>query len=77
MYLHSILYVVTIHLIQQNFRLVKFESITIPDNKINIAEKSKFLMAGVESIVGKGENADDQHFLLFTQCFLKVFISGS
>ena len=23
-----------------------------------------------ENIVGKGENADNQHFLLFSQCFL-------
>ena len=23
-----------------------------------------------ENIVGKGENADNQHFLLFLQCFL-------
>ena len=26
----------------------------------------------VETIVGKGENAGYQHFLLFTQCFEKV-----
>ena len=26
-----------------------------------------------ENIVGKGENADDQHFLLFPLCFEKVF----
>ena len=25
-----------------------------------------------ENIVGKGENAGDQHFLLFPQCFLPV-----
>ena len=24
-----------------------------------------------ENIVGKGENADNQHFLLFPQCFLR------
>ena len=24
----------------------------------------------LENIAGKGENADDQHFLLFPQCFL-------
>ena len=27
----------------------------------------------VENIVGKGENAGYQHFLLFPQCFQKVF----
>ena len=30
-----------------------------------------------ENIVGKGENADYQHFLLFPQCFQKAFSSGS
>ena len=33
-----------------------------------------------ESIVGKGENAGNQHFLLFPQCFLpaskRIFIFG-
>ena len=27
-------------------------------------------MNAFENIAGKGENADDQHFLLFPQCFL-------
>ena len=31
----------------------------------NIMESSSF-----ESIMGKGENAGNQHFLLFPQCFL-------
>ena len=31
----------------------------------------------VESIVGKGENAGYQHFLLFPQCFKKSCLSGS
>ena len=30
----------------------------------------------VENIVGKGENAGHQHFLLFPQCFQKVYFSG-
>ena len=29
----------------------------------------------VENIMGKGENAGYQHFLLFLQCFLKDFFS--
>ena len=29
-----------------------------------------FEFDALENIVGKGENADNQHFLLFTQCFL-------
>ena len=31
----------------------------------------------VESIVGKGEDAAYQHFLLFLQCFQKLFLTGS
>ena len=30
----------------------------------------------VENIVGKGENAGDQHFLLFLQCFQNHSFSG-
>ena len=31
----------------------------------------------VENIVGKGENAGYQHFLLFPQCFEKAFFPDS
>ena len=31
----------------------------------------------VENVVGKGENADLQYFLLFLQCFCKPFSLGS
>ena len=31
----------------------------------------------VENIVGKGENAGYQHFLLFPQCFQKAYLPGS
>ena len=43
------------------------------DNKTNVNEKLKFVFGIVENIVGKGENAGDQHFLLFPQCFQKAF----
>ena len=46
------------------------------DNKINLAEKLKFVLGRVEN-VGKGENAGYQHFLLFLQCFPKVSILRS
>ena len=36
-----------------------------------------FLCECVENIVGNGENAGNQHFLLFPQCFLKAFYPGS
>ena len=40
------------------------------DDKINVSEKLKFVLERVENIVGKGENAGYQHFILFLQCFL-------
>ena len=48
------------------------------DDKINVTEKkNKFVLGGVENIVGKGENAGYQHFLLFPQCFQKASFSRS
>ena len=35
----------------------------------------QFIIARVENIVEKGENAGYQHFLLFSQCFQKAFSS--
>ena len=32
----------------------------------------KFMLGGVENIVGKGANAGYQHFLLISQCFQKL-----
>ena len=43
------------------------------DNKINVNEKLKFVFGRVENIVGKGENAGNQHFIVFLQCFQKSF----
>ena len=34
-----------------------------------MSEKFKLALGRVENIVGKGENAGFQHFLLFPQCF--------
>ena len=42
------------------------------DDNIDVTQKLKFVLEMVENIVGKGENAGYQHFLLFPQCFLKV-----
>ena len=42
-------------------------------------EKAEMLISvfdKVENIVGKGENACYQHFLLSPQCFQKAFSSG-
>ena len=37
----------------------------VADDKINVNENWKFVLGRVENIMGKGENADYQHFLLF------------
>ena len=47
------------------------------DDKINLTRKLKITSECVENIVGKGENAGYQHFLLFPQCFQKASLSGS
>ena len=49
---------------------------TYADNKINVTKKLKFVLGKVENIVGKGENAGYQHFLLFPQRFQKVSYTG-
>ena len=44
----------------------------LADDKIYVTEKLKFVLGRVENIVGKGENAGSQYFLLFLQCFQKA-----
>ena len=39
------------------------------EDKIDIVKMMITLLSRVENTVGKGENADYQHFLLFPQCF--------
>ena len=46
------------------------------DDKINVTEKLKFVFARVEIIAGKGENAGNQHFFIFSR-FSKPSFSGS
>ena len=40
-----------------------------------LLKNMKFVFGRVENIVGKGENAEYQHFLLFPQMFSKAFFS--
>ena len=47
------------------------------DDKINGVTMMIPVFDGVENVVGKGENADYQHFLLFLQCVSKGSFSGS
>ena len=42
------------------------------DYKVTVTEKLKFVLGRLENIVGKGENAGYQHFLLFPQYFQKA-----
>ena len=49
----------------------------IANDKIDVTQKLKFGFGRIENIVGKGENAGYQHFLLFPQCFQKAFVSES
>ena len=51
------------------FALSKFRAFA--DRMINDTQKLKFVLGMVEKIVGKGENAGNQHFLLFPYCFPK------
>ena len=55
--------------------LCKFEAFA--DDKLKVARITKLLLGRIENIVGKGENAGYQHFLLFPQCFPKPSSSGS
>ena len=47
------------------------------DDKIKVTEKMIFVLEMVENIVGKGEKAGFQHFLLFPQYFQKASFSRS
>ena len=48
----------------------KFKALV--DDNFNVYQKLKFALGRVENIVGTGENAVYQYFLLFPQCFQKV-----
>ena len=58
----------TIH--RRNFK-------TFADDNLNVTEMAKLIFDRVENIVGKGENAGRQHFLLFQQGFQKLTFEGS
>ena len=55
--------------------LSKFKAFA--DDKITVTQKLKFELGRLEDILGKGEIAGNQHFLLFPPCFQKLYISGS
>ena len=43
------------------------------DKNVIVTQNWTFALGREENIVGKGENAGYQHFLLFPQCFQKAF----
>ena len=58
----------------QNDRILdrsKFKAFA--EDKMNMTENLKIVLERIGNIVGKGENARDQHFLLFPQCFPEFF----
>ena len=57
------------------FDMTKLKALA--DDKLNVAKMTISLFDGVDNAVGKGENAGNQHFLLFPQCFLKSSYLGS
>ena len=55
--------------------LTKFKAFA--DDKFNDAKMMISVFDIIENIVGKGENAGNQHFLLFPQCFHKFCLARS
>ena len=48
----------------------------LADKKLHATKIKISVIDRVENIVGKGENVGYQHFLLFLQCFQKLFLLG-
>ena len=59
----------------RNSALFKLE--TFADDNFNVAQKVQAFFDQVENIMGNGENAGYQHFLLFPQCFQKTSFQGA
>ena len=56
-------------------RKTKFKAFA--DNNFIVAKIMISVFDRAENIVGKGENAGNQHFLLFQQCFHEASFPGS
>ena len=70
--MYMVLYTELVSCLPNNKILDKTKSKAFADNKINVAQMMISVFDKVENIVGKGENAGYQHFLLFPQCFPKA-----
>ena len=64
------------NLLPNNKILDKSKFKAFAEDKRKVTYMLKFVLGREESIVGKGENAGYQHFLLFPQCFQKVSLCG-
>ena len=62
-----------IHSLPQDKILDLSKLIAFADDKFSVAKMVISVFDMVENNVGKGENAGYQHFLLFPQCFRKLF----
>ena len=59
----------------KNFNLFKLKAFV--DDILHLARMTKYVFERVENIVGKGQNAGNQHFLLFPLCFQRASFTGS
>ena len=61
-----------------NDKILEFSNLkACANDKINVTQVMKFVTYRIENIVGKGEYAGYQHFLLFPQCFQKPSNPGA
>ena len=42
------------------------------DDRVKVTQKLKFVGGWVDNVVGRGENFDNRHSLIFPQCFHKL-----
>ena len=64
-----------LHPLPNNKILDQFKFEAHVEDNINVTQNLNFVLGKVENILGKGENAGYQHFLLFPKCFQKAAFS--
>ena len=57
--------------------LDKLKPKAFADDNLNVTQSVQCFFGNRQNIVRKGENAGNQHFLLFPQCFQKASLQGS
>ena len=65
------MYTMTVNSLPSDKTLESYKLKAFADDKMNVAEMMTYMYLGVrvENIVGIGENAGNQHFLLSLHCF--------